>query len=359
MIKTAKTARKICLRNFYISIFCIFNFSTTYAAYLDTDSAYEFSMQNNEIKSWQEEVSDWENPELTKPIAELLKNGKKKEAKYALAQYLTKYPENMRAMELAAALLMEDKNYTAATDAFSRVLKKHPENNGVRTKLGVSLILMGKYEQGNSMLIKALNQNPNNELALTYLSWISQKNGDLYQAKNHLLQLVKLSEKDKLGKFYFALARLLSKEKQHSEVIKLLEPFSTKSPPNSFEFLNANILLANAYYDLGKVEETKKKVALLDKHFSSEVNVELLHGLLYRHKKQYTKAIAIYDSIILKNPAREIDAKLEIANTYALMGQTEKAIETLDFLTTKVEAKLVPSLVRDMLSILLSENEGV
>lgn len=318
---------------------------------LTAPNVLDFTEEKEAVSDWEREINKWENQQLTRPIVDLLKAGQRQQAKLALAKYLTQYPDNMIAMEFAGTLLMEDKNYSAAIEAFVRVLDRYPGNNNVRTKLGISLVLLGEHQKGEKILNQVLSLTPGNRLALTYLSWLAQKKGDVQQAQHYLQELVHLSDPNILGKFHLALARLLFQERKYADVVDLLNGSALKTT-NSLDSFAANILSANAYIYLGKIAEAEKKVHLLDKKFSDEVNVQFLHGLLARDKKDYSKSIAIYENIIKKTPVRANDAKLEIAKNYSIMNKPEEAVAVLEDLVSSTKTELVPFLVRDMIASL-------
>ncbi len=350
---------KLIFKTFNIGVFTFLTSFSAFSAMVNPEKSSieipaDFVIQESEVSLWTKDMNEWKNKELTSPIIDLLKNGQRKQAKLALAKYLTKFPNNMQAMEFAGTLLMEDKDYTSAIDAFVRVLKKHPGHNNVRTKLGVSLILLGEHVKGERVLHQVLSQTPNNQLALVYISWLSQKEGDSKKAKDYLQRLIQLSDKNKLSKFHLALARIFFQERQYIECIELLGNPSLSGQPNSLNLYHANVLLANSYFYLGETSKAKSKVEELNKKYSDEVNVHFLNALLSRRTGNYSKAIEIYEKIVMETPIRANDAKQEIAKTYVFMNKPEKAINVLEQVASSVRIEQVPPLVRDMLASLAS-----
>ena len=309
------------------------------------------SIQADNQKELEKEAREWENKEQSKPIIELLKKGKRKQAKVAIAKYLTVYPDDMQAMEFAGSLLLEDKHYEAAAEAFVRVLRKFPGDNNARVKLGIALTMLGEYSKAKRAFNQVLNIIPENRFSLAYLAWIAQRENNLIQAERYLRNLVQISDESHLSQFHLALARLYYQQKQFKKVINLLDKRNLMPGENTAEFFEANSLLANSYLNLNKIAQAEAKIELLDKNFSEEVDLKFLKALLLRTKKEYAKAIGLYEIIAKDYPVRLIEANRQIAMVYMLLNKPDKAVDILTKIVDKAPMKQVPSLIRDMIAI--------
>ncbi len=294
------------------------------------------------------------------PIIRLLKNGQRKQAKLALARILTQDASEPNALDLAGTILLEEKNYTAAEDAFRRALQRDTSRNGTAVKLGVTRMLLGDTASGEKILLQTLHNDPDQPLALRYMAWLETRRGNLPAALRYLQHLNNLHGRRtrQLLAYQINLAALYNQLHRPESTIGLLRSRIDLDKQDTPMAIQAAYLLAGAYLDSGNIDAGRKLIARLKQTASPKTNLDQLELKLARASGEVARAKRLADRILKQNPDLRDSVEFELARTYFNAGDTQNAIEALNKLLKTADATVVPSILRDLAIVLLQEKKA-
>ena len=117
-------------------------------------------------------------PAVISQITVLRRQGKLDEALSTADFYLQKHPiARLRSKILASKgnIYIETKEYLKAEECFREALDIYPDNSAALVNLGIVLFQQGKQEGAKEVFIRALKQNPGQDMARKYLNLMSHK----------------------------------------------------------------------------------------------------------------------------------------------------------------------------------------
>ncbi len=201
---------------------------------IDSDTSLNYSADNfgwmlsDQFISRNLNVGQAGDREALKILAGLLRT-KDPRAPTALQNYITRYPNDPAAYDLAGTDLLRSKEYETAAQAFAKAAKLDPEATWTRAKLGAALILGGQPNAGLAMMQIVVKTEPDNPLALRYLSWDAMRRNAAGLAIIHAeraLNAFGLPE-GQLNSAHLDLAQLYHRTGQHDRLLAFLNPFVT------------------------------------------------------------------------------------------------------------------------------------
>jgi len=188
---------------------------------------------------------------------------------------------------------MQANQYDEALKAVSRVIELEPENAKAYVLKGRLLALSGKKEDALAAMLIAVNKQPDDFVLRKQYAGMLIRQGQLASAKAQFEILFKASPDDR--ETIISLGILLLEQKQVDRAVSI------------FKRLLSNPKTANeALYYLARVDEVKK---------------------------DYEEAIERYKQV--ERGRLYFDAQLRIANIYAHLGKSEKAISLLQELALR------------------------
>ncbi len=285
-------------------------------------------------------------------IVSQVNNKQVSKAKKSLADYLTRFPNDTTALEIAGGLLLMDKRYSAAKAAFTNIIKLSPGHINARLKLGISLIESGNQQAGVVELKNVLHLDPNNIPALGYLAWLSKQSGEYLQAKTYFKQIIKLeqTEDSQFLPFHLEIAEILLIEQNHQAVLTLLKPLHLEIKPDNSLSASASLMLSNALLHQGKTDSARQVVDKLSKVFPGDLSVTLVSANLLMAEDRTQAAILTLETYLNQHPD-SLRIIYELAKKYAAQGKQEKAVVMLEHLIKTTKSPGPEDLVRDIISI--------
>ncbi|HEX2115852.1 MAG TPA: tetratricopeptide repeat protein [Alphaproteobacteria bacterium] len=239
----------------------------------------------------------------------LLNQGKRDEAKRALANILKRYPKDATALEIAGMLLLEEAQYDPAQQAFRRSLASAPGNAHIHAKLGASLLVAGKYDEGEAELKKALQIKPDEPLALRYAGWLEAARGNGVAAAGHYEKLLDIGtmRSAPLNDIHIDLAQVYNGIGRFDRTLDLLAGTAAPqaAPAISARLTNrAQELRMIAHLELGDVDAARKVASTLPPiSEQSSIDRILAEIALARIAKDYARAESLIDRIPGSAPA--------------------------------------------------------
>lgn len=186
----------------------------------------------------------------------------------------------------------EKGEYEQALQAFSSVLEDYPNDVPTLLDMGVTLTLMGRIDQSQSALEKALALQPNNGLAHRYLGDLFEKKGDLQQSVTQYEQALKLFPREspiysivegKLaldrGAQFMAKGKMADAQREYEKALAL-------DPHNPAARFN----LATIYHDLGKLSSAEEMLLSLSRDNPADIGIRVRLGALYLEQGKLQEA---------------------------------------------------------------------
>lgn len=305
---------------------------------------------------------DFNNPKLHYNLGIIYeKQNKLKQARLEFEHALRTRPGWSDALLNLGIVLSKLSEHNKSIDAFQSILRIDPENVKAINNLGIEHSKLKNIEKAKSFYNKAISLDPDYEKAHFNLGTLLEDQGEYEQALSEIENLAKkkpdnISTRFRLGNIYTAMGKYKKAEIQFRSILK--------HNPDHTETLRA---LGNLYLRTGKYNEANKcydqlsrthpdmedyhldfAVLLNDKKefeksevevkkFLSanpdDINAQSLLGELYFKQDLLKNASALFEQIIEKNP-HIVKPYYYLAKTYNKMGDTEKAVETIDKLIT-------------------------
>lgn len=195
-----------------------------------------------------------------------IKAGRSNQAKKKLVVFLKAVPGSVPAIEILGTLLQNEGKYAQAERLLRQAATAAPQQVSVRLRLAVALLNQQKFTEAAPHLQFAIEQEPNNVLALTNYGWllaVLDRNAQALQVYERLAQKEfegKIAKTD----LFVGLAILYFRLEHHDRAIKLLEPeFARAKEPNINNRIFLNLF--NAYLSMGKKDEATRVLDKLEK----------------------------------------------------------------------------------------------
>lgn len=186
-------------------------------------------------------------------------------AKRKLVLFLKAIPGNIQAIEILGTLLQNEGKYDQAEKLLRQGASVAPQQVSIRLRLAVALLNQQKFRDAAPHLQFAIEQEPDNVLALSNYGWLLAV---LERNKEALEIYERLSENEFEGKvtktdLFVGRAILYFRLKHHDRAIKLLEPeFARAKSPNDNNRIFLNLF--NAYLATGKYADATRVLDRLD-----------------------------------------------------------------------------------------------
>lgn len=207
---------------------------------------------------------------------------------------------------------------------YDRIIELDPMNESAYNNIAVSYQNVNKYEQSIKYLDKALEINPNFEMAY----------GNRANAYNQLDNLEKAIIDSKLAleinpkyvQAYSVLGNVYTKKGDEKTAFEMLNKATEIDPNSSQAYFNR----AYFYDSLAKYDEAEKDYIKSEQlGFGNKPMIYNNMAVLYRHKKEYNKAIEYIEKARIINPNFP-NTEGTMALIYSDMGDEEKFYEHLE-----------------------------
>lgn len=314
--------------------------------------------KEHSILAWNEILDNYpEEPIALFNLAKLFQGQKDYKSAinyYRLLLSKSQFENDFEAESSLAYCLHKNKNYAEAKGLYERILSKKPDESNILFNLGILLNEEKNYNLAVQYLDKALKNNFSqktkvykalilaytelkdiNNLKTTYKKWLDVDKNNIEARIKYAKFLASNGYPQEASDQYrvaaaldsspdsrYQLAQFLVQQKDHYGAIAQLQEY-LKLKPND---LNALILLANSYKDLGIQEEAvnnyKKIISLQYDNYLAYYNL----GLLYHNKDDYEMAQNYFLKVIELND-KYSPAYYALALSYMTDKEGKKAEE--------------------------------
>ena len=192
------------------------------------------------------------------------------------------------------------RDYERALQEFSSVLADYPDDIPALMNKGLTLSLMGRLDEAQSTLEKALAIQPNNGVLHAYLAEVFEKKGDAVESKEQYEQVLKLISPDsplaRTARIKVALAKgaeLLEKG-QLEDARRELENVLAIDPRNPVARFN----MARVYHGLGDMQDARDMLHSLVEDNPNDFDARLRLGALYLELGRLNDAVHEFEDII-------------------------------------------------------------
>ncbi|CAB1276791.1 XrtA/PEP-CTERM system TPR-repeat protein PrsT [Candidatus Nitrosacidococcus tergens] len=243
-------------------------------------------------------------------------------AKSILSKVLTKTPNDSQALALMGDVALKQGNPKESAEYFRRVTVENPESALAYSKLGLSLDLLGKHNEGTAALEKARdlnNQTPQADL-LVILSYLRAHEFDK-AIENAQLMRQKYPENPTpftlMGGAYLGKGDNDKAKASFEEALKI-----APGDPNASHQLASLAILKN---NLEEATTLYKKVL---KEYPNDLQTMLRLADLEQKKGQVKKTKKLIEQAIETNP-KALAPRMILADYYIKAKQPKQALETL------------------------------
>jgi len=286
-------------------------------------------------------------------VITLLTQGKRKQAKLVLGKQIARQPEP-RGYEMAGIIFLEDGNNKLALAAFEKAIKLDPSSISAHARRGLTLLILGKLEEGKDELLQVIKSQPDNALALKYIGWHQEISGYPDAALNYYLKLLETDayQNKTLTSTHLEVARLYNQLGQNKKAIDVI---STQKKPQQSEFLwpLRKYTLFDSYLSLSKNTIAAMIIEQLESSpFAGSPEISL-------RKAKYALAVGKVDeaehelrNLIKTNESYLTPASMRLAQLKVGQKKPEQAIKVLkNALEKEKESKQVKLLLRGLTNL--------
>lgn len=209
----------------------------------------------------------------------------------------------------------EQGNLDQALQAFSGVLVEYPDDVPALMNKGLTLSLMGRFDEAQVVLERALTLQPNNGLLHKYLAEVFEKKGDAARSKEHYEQALQFVPQDSplvkpielkvalINGAQFLAGGQLADAKREYEKVLAAEP---RHPV-------ARLNLARIYRELGDLLHAEEMLRTLSEDNPADLDVRLRLGAIYLEQGDSQAAVHELQEVVARGkelPQAQQAAKL-------------------------------------------------
>ncbi|MBN2534930.1 MAG: tetratricopeptide repeat protein [Spirochaetales bacterium] len=236
-------------------------------------------------------------------------------------------PVNVKAINNLGIEHSKLKNIEKAKDFYHKAINLDPDYTKAHFNLGTLLEDQGEYKQALLEIENLLKKNPDNIPARFRLGNIYTALGKYRKAEIQFRSILKHNPEH--GETLRAMGNLYLRTGKYDEANKCFKQLSRMHPDMEDYHLDFAVLLNDK-------KEFEKSEAEVKKFLSAnpeDINAQSLLGELYFKQDLLKNASDLFEQIIEKNP-HVVKPYYYLAKTYKKLGNSEKAIETIDKLIT-------------------------
>lgn len=295
-------------------------------------------------------------------VSELFRS-RDERASRALKNYIDRFPRDPAAFEIAGTDLLQTGDYKTAVEAFSYADSLAPNAPWLMSKLGAAQILSGQVDAGLMTMKETLAYDPDNPLALRYLSWDAARDGDFGAAiiySQRALNAFGIPEGE-INRAHLDLAELYHRTNQNQRLMAFLN--AAVHNPNIQAPPRTTLQMYGLFYEAAlrekKTDQARlafDKLAAIGNQNSPQLIVSEARLLVAEGKPK----IAVEKLEELRGRNADLAAVLipDLAIAYARMGETDLAVEQLSALAEIRGAGADLPLFRQIVGILFSADRN-
>jgi FimV-like protein len=297
-----------------------------------------------------------------KKVVSLLETGRKTEARRRLAVVLDADPEDSEALLVAGTILMSDGKLKEAQIALEASLK-FGAGPVALSRLGVVRLLMGDMSRGGEILNEALRYNRDDELALRYMAWLAERQGNIGTQQVFLERLVSLQPATAVTEAVSALASVYDQQGAYGWLYELVDPRRSailKGEGSQNDALA--YLLGLSEVMTGQTGSLPATRARVEKSYIDEFDPLLTAAIFYRSGKQ-SDARNLIEKTVSKEGARKGVLWYNAARLAASAGDFATATEWLESALKDVmsssEERGGRQIIRELAGLYLSSDRSI
>lgn len=215
----------------------------------------------------------------------------------------------------AAEASLKRSDYTAATAHSLQATRLAPQDAGLWFLLGYAARLAGQNSISVDAFKRGLQIHPNSLQGLSGLAQTYAKMGRTDEARQLLLRVIESNPRD-VKTLTLAGELMLNSDPGHA--VEILRRADDQQPSARTE-----LLLARAYQRLNRPAESRQYLSRARNRAPHNPEILRIIAGQYRDNHQYDLAI----SVLLALPSKPPDVLAEVAYTYQLAGNKQKAVE--------------------------------
>lgn len=271
------------------------------------------------------------DPQALLEIARLMKEGDARTG-LALQNYITRYPRDAAAFDLAGVSLMQQGDGAKARMAFEKGLVLQPKDTWLRAKLGAVLVMTQQPELGRGELEQVISEDPDNPLALRNLAYLAVQDGDLPTAIRYSERALRVfgMPAGTVNQAHFDLAELYLQAGRHLAALDLLRPAVENPdldiPEDAVVQLYGRFL--DAAMSVGAVDDASMTFdKLLPLVEASNPMVQLTQARLLRMQGDFNGSLGLLDKLMQGDAGFGHQLLPDRAITFASAGQHDAAAQ--------------------------------
>lgn len=300
--------------------------------------------------------------EPLREVVALMEAGRKDEARRRLAAVLDAHPEDPEALMVAGNILMSDGKLKEAQVAFEASLK-FGAGPATLSRLGVVRLLMGDLSRGGQILTEALRHNPDDKLALRYMAWLADQQGNVDAQQVFLERLVSHQPATSVTEAVSALAGVYDQQQDYGRLYQLLNarrPAILEGNSARYDALAYFLGLSEVMTaQTGSLTATRARVEKSD----TEEFHQLLSSAIYYRSGQGSKARDLIDGAAGESGANKLVLWYNGARMAASAGDSATATRWLELALSEVMSSSAQSsgrqVIRELAGLYLSTDRGI
>lgn len=278
----------------------------------------------------------------------------------AIANYIRKHPTDLNGFYLAALNLLEQKKYSQAEQALTKITASKPTLSAAHTLQGLARFAQGKFSEGYAAFKAAIVQPEPDLRAYPYLIWYAIRRGQSEAATAFAeKQVVTLGTSEvslaalELSEVY----RLFGKHQENSAFLSSV--LANSNPPSSQQYVEAIVRLVESLSLQGRVKETKKWL----KEIIDEPGYESIPAIFARSRiaaleEKPEQGLKLLSNMEVTGAALERQRLALMAKLYLVDGKQDEARETLMEYEKQLPLPPVLSDVQEYTSLMVLAGAG-
>jgi len=211
-----------------------------------------------------------------------------------------------------------------AEEELRHAAKEDPDLISLPSAFTAVYLIQGRRELAPiDTLDRMIRERPTNDTILwrAILYWLDEDTNAVKTLTTHILEREPLH-----GPARMFLAEALRAQGDHAGAIRELKKVLDQGPGN----ISAVNLLTVAYMDTGEVDAAERLVESMRPTFAANYSWRLTRGVLFAYQGKRRETLAQLDEDTLKYAGAAFPSTAFVAECYAMVGETSKAIDWLD-----------------------------
>lgn len=213
-------------------------------------------------------------------------------AKEILGRLVRNHPETIRAIDILAAIAIDEKEYDEAKAYLERILSVREDYDPAYLKLGVISEMQDNPAEAIQYYSKALEYNPHNRQVRERLTQIYLKQKSKEKAVEELRKMNLLAPED--AEVHLRLGLIFFEDKQYDKALEEFDLAKNLKPDQPMIRYYRSLVLE----EMGKYDDAIAELKYIIGREPKNISAFLHLAYIYTQLKQEDEAIRIYDEIL-------------------------------------------------------------